>query len=337
MTHSARTLRRALAGAAAVSLIALSACSDADETASPSASPSVSASPSASGSASPSVSPSPAQSVSPSPDLSLVTVSDGETPEVTVPAPWGIASTQSKVLKPGGEQLLTESSVVTINYVGVNGTTGEIFDSSYERGEPATFPLQGVVPGFQKGLEGQAVGSRVLIGMPSEDGYPDGTPDGSIQAGDSIVFVVDILSANFDDATGETVAPAAGLPTVTMTDGKPEIAVPAGTAAPTTLTVQPLIKGPGAPVTAESTIQVRYRAWTYDGTLWQDAWQPQEGPVADLIAGWSEGLIGQTAGSRVLLVVPPDKAYPDGLPQATPSLAPGQTLIYVIDLLNVTG
>lgn len=337
MTHSARTLRRALAGAAAVSLIALSACSDADETASPSASPSVSASPSASGSASPSVSPSPAQSVSPSPDLSLVTVSDGETPEVTVPAPWGIASTQSKVLKPGGEQLLTESSVVTINYVGVNGTTGEIFDSSYERGEPATFPLQGVVPGFQKGLEGQAVGSRVLIGMPSEDGYPDGTPDGSIQAGDSIVFVVDILSANFDDATGETVAPAAGLPTVTMTDGKPEIAVPTGTAAPTTLTVQPLIKGPGAPVTAESTIQVRYRAWTYDGTLWQDAWQPQEGPVADLIAGWSEGLIGQTAGSRVLLVVPPDKGYPDGLPQATPSLAPGQTLIYVIDLLNVTG
>ncbi|OCL36750.1 hypothetical protein BCR15_13690 [Tessaracoccus lapidicaptus] len=275
--------------------------------------------------------------MSPSPDLSLVTVSDGETPEVTVPAPWGIASTQSKVLRPGGEQLLTESSVVTINYVGVNGTTAEIFDSSYERGEPATFPLQGVVPGFQKGLEGQAVGSRVLIGMPSEDGYPDGTPDGSIQAGDSIVFVVDILSANFDDATGETVAPAAGLPTLTMTDGKPEVAVPAGTAAPTTLTVQPLIKGPGAPVTAESTIQVRYRAWTYDGTLWQDAWQPQEGPVADLIAGWSEGLIGQTAGSRVLLVVPPDKAYPDGLPQATPSLAPGQTLIYVIDLLNVTG
>ena len=338
MTHSARTLRRALAGAAAVSLIALSACSDADETASPSASPSVSASPSASGSASPSVSPSPSQSVSPSPDLSLVTVSDGETPEVTVPAPWGIASTQSKVLKPGGEQLLTESSVVTINYVGVNGTTGEIFDSSYERGEPATFPLQGVVPGFQKGLEGQAVGSRVLIGMPSEDGYPEGTPDGSIAAGDSIVFVVDILSANFDDATGEAVTPAAGLPTVTMTDGKPELTVPAGVAAPAELTVQPLIKGPGAAITEASTIQVRYRAWTYaDGELWQDAWQPQEGPLANLIPGWTEGLVGQTGGSRVMLVVPPAKAYPDGLPQATPSLAPGQTLVYVIDILNVQG
>lgn len=320
---------------AAAALISLTACSGTDDTATQSASPSAST---PAVSSSPSPSPSPTRSVAPSSDLSLIKVSEAETPEVTVPAPWGINSTQAKVLKPGGDQKLTSSSVITIDYVGVNGTTGETFDSSYQRGEPATFSLEGVVAGFQKGLEGQAVGSRVLIAMPSEDGYPDGSPDGSIQPGDSIIFVVDILSANFDDATGETVTPAAGLPTVTMTDGKPELTVPAGAKAPGTLAVQPLIKGPGAAVIAESTIQVRYRAWTYaDGKLWQDAWQPQEGPVADLIPGWSEGLIGQTAGSRVLLVVPPDKAYPDGLPQATPSLAPGQTLVYVLDLLNVTG
>ena len=83
---------------------------------------------------------------------------------------------------------------------------------------------------------------------------------------------------------------------------------------------------------------MRYRAWTYtDGKLWQDAWEPQEGPLANLIAGWTEGLVGQTGGSRVMLVVPPAKAYPDGLPQATPTLAPGQTLVYVIDILNVQG
>ena len=328
-----RTLRHAVLATAAASLIALSACSGPEESASPSASPT-----SASPSASPSASASPAPSVTPSADLSLVEVSEDDTPVVTVPAPWGITSTQSKVLRPGGAQVLTPTSVVTLNYVGVNGTTGEIFDTSFDGGQPATFSLQQVVAGFQKGLEGQAVGSRVLIGMPSEDGYPEGTPDGSIAAGAAIVFVVDILSANFDDATGEAVTPAAGLPTVTMTDGKPELTVPAGVAAPAELTVQPLIKGPGAAITEASTIQVRYRAWTYaDGELWQDAWQPQEGPLANLIPGWTEGLVGQTGGSRVMLVVPPAKAYPDGLPQATPSLAPGQTLVYVIDILNVQG
>lgn len=332
MTLSSRTLRRALAGAAVASLISLTACSTPEDSTSASASAS-----SSSASASASASPSPSVSVSPSPDLSLIEVSDEDTPVVAVPAPWGIGSTQSEVLREGGDQLLTATSVVTINYVGVNGTTGEIFDSSYERGEPATFSLEGVVTGFQTGLEGQAVGSRVLIGMPSSDGYPDGTADGSISPGDSILFVVDVISANFDDATGETVTPADDLPTVTMTDGRPELTIPDGVGAPDGLVVQPLIEGPGAAATADSTIQVRYRAWTFDdGELWQDAWELQEGPLNTLIPGWTEGLDGQTAGSRVMLIVPPDMAYPDGLPDATPSLAAGQTLVYVIDILNVS-
>ncbi len=318
---------------AVASLVSLSACTSPEDSTSPSPSPAES-----SASASASASPSPSVSVSPSPDLSLIEVSDDDVPVVTVPAPWGIASTQSEVLRPGGDQLLTATSTVTLDYVGVNGTTGEIFDSSYDRGEPATFSLTGVVTGFQKGLEGQAVGSRVLIGMPSSDGYPDGTPDGSIQPGDSIIFVVDIISANFDDATGEAVEPAEGLPTVEMTDGKPEVTIPAGEAAPTDLVVQPLIEGPGTEVTADSTILVRYRAWTYDdGELWQDAWELQEGPLSTLIPGWTEGLLGQTAGSRVMLIIPPEMAYPDGAPQATPPLDAGETLVYVIDLLGVTG
>ncbi len=259
---------------------------------------------------------------------------------VTVAAPWGIASTQSKVLRPGGAQKLGETLRGHAQLRRRQRHHGrDLRQLLRARRARVTFPWTGSWPGFQKGLEGQAVGSRVLIGMPSEDGYPEGTPDGSIAAGDSIVFVVDILSANFDDATGEAVTPAAGLPTVTMTDGKPELDIPAGVAAPAELTVQPLIKGPGAgrhrgpPPSRCATA-----AWTYaDGKLSQDAWQPQEGPLANLIPGWTEGLVGQTGGSRVMLVVPPAKAYPDGLPQATPSLAPGQTLVYVIDILNVQG
>lgn len=338
--------RAALAAAAAASLL-LAACGGTDtdqeavpsptDTATASAAPSGSPDASASPEVSPSAEASPTQTVTPSEDLSAITVTEGDVPEIEVPAPWAITETTTQVLKEGqSDQKLTDTSVVTIHYLGVNGRNGETFDGSYERGEPAVFPLDGVIPGFAKGLSGQTVGSRVLIGMPPEDGYPEGTPDGGIQPGDSLLFVVDIISANFETATGEEVAPAEGLPTVTMTDGAPTIAIADGVAAPAELQVQPLIKGPGAEVTPDSTIQVQYRSWKYsDGELLEDAWRAQAGPLSGLIDGWKEGLVGQTAGSRVMLVVPPALAYPDGRPDATPALEAGETLVYVIDLLDV--
>ena len=278
----------------------------------------------------PSESASPVPSVTPSTDLSAITVSDTDQPEVTIPTPWAIDKTQSKVLREGGDQELTADSTATLNYVGLNGRTGEIFDSSYERGAPATFPLQGVVPGFAEGLTGQSVGSRVLIAMPSEQGYAEGNPDAGIEKGDSILFVVDIISANFEEASGEEVTPAEGLPTVTMTGDVPEISIPDDATKPTELVVQPLIKGTGAPVTETSSVQVKYRSWEWDtGTIVEDAWRPQQGPLSELIEGWKQGLVGQPTGSRVMLVVPPELAYPDG--KSDIELEAGKTLVYVID------
>ncbi len=274
-------------------------------------------------------------SITPATDLSAITVSDTDQPEVTIPTPWGIDKTQAKVLREGGEQKLAATSTVTLNYEGLNGRTGESFDSSYDRGAPATFQLQGVVPGFAQGLTGQAVGSRVLIAMPSEDGYADGNPNAGIEKGDSILFVVDIISANFEEATGEAVAPVAGLPTVTMTGDKPELAIPADATMPTELVVQPLIKGSGDAIDEHATIQVKYRSWDWKtGKIVEDAWQPQQGPLESLIPGWKQGLNGQTTGSRVMLVVPPELGYPDG--NKDMGIEPGQTLVYVIDLLYST-
>ncbi len=283
----------------------------------------------------PSDSASPSPAVSPSTDLSAITVSDTDQPEVTIPTPWAINETQSKVLREGGEQTLNADSTATLNYVGLNGRTGEIFDSSYERGAPATFPLQGVVPGFAEGLTGQSVGSRVLIAMPSEAGYAEGNPDAGIEKGDTILFVVDIISANYDEASGEEVAPADGLPVVSMTGDGPEITIPDGATKPAELVVQPLIEGTGSPVTETSSIQVKYRSWEWDtGAMVEDAWRPQQGPLADLIEGWKQGLVGQPVGSRVMLVVPPELAYPDGSPDI--ELEAGKTLVYVIDVLYAT-
>lgn len=334
--HSVRfsSITPRLAAAALISVLAvgMTACgTDAEPAPESSESITTSAAPSVE----PSDSASPVAEVTPSTDLSAITVSDTDQPEVTIPTPWGIDKTQSKVLREGGDQKLTADSTATLNYVGLNGRTGEIFDSSYEQGTPATFPLQNVVPGFAEGLTGQSVGSRVLIAMPSEAGYAQGNPSAGIEVGDSILFVVDIISANFDTAMGEDVAPAAGLPTVTMTDDAPVLTIPDGATKPTELVVQPLIKGTGDPVTAESSIQAKYRSWEWDsGKLLEDSWRPQQEQLSKLVPGWRDGLVGQTVGSRVMLIVPPELAYPNGSPEL--ELEPGKTLVYVIDLLYAT-
>ena len=139
----------------------------------------------------------PTESITPSENLDAITVSDADVPEVTVPAPWAISSTQTKVLRDSSNpQVVGEKARVTVNYVGVNGRTGAVFDSSFQRGQEAAFSLEKVVTGFKNGLAGQKVGSRVLIGMTGADGYPQGNPQAGIQAGDSLVFVVDIIASS---------------------------------------------------------------------------------------------------------------------------------------------
>ena len=129
--------------------------------ASPSAS--ASASPSASASASPSKA---AVKASDNLDAIKVTGAYGKSPKVSFKAPWAIDKTRTEVLSKGDGPAIKEGSMVTVDYYGVNGRTGKKFDDSFSRGEPATFSLAQVVPGFSKGLAGQKQGSRVLIAMP---------------------------------------------------------------------------------------------------------------------------------------------------------------------------
>ena len=72
--------------------------------------------------------------------------------------------------------MVAPTASVSVCYMGVDGRDGHVFDSSHERGTPVDFPLTGVVPGFQKAIAGQKVGSTVAVAMTSADGYPSGEP-----------------------------------------------------------------------------------------------------------------------------------------------------------------
>ena len=73
---------------------------------------------------------------------------------------------------------------------------GEVFDNSYDRGTPLTFQIGVgmVIKGWDDGLIGQRVGSRVLLSIPSDLGYgARGVPQAGIKGGDTLVFVTDIV------------------------------------------------------------------------------------------------------------------------------------------------
>jgi hypothetical protein len=121
---------------------------------------------------------------------------DTTAPRVTVTAPFSVTQTQVQTLHAGDGPVVAATAKVSVCYMGVNGRDGSVFDSSYERGAAVDFPLSGVVPGFQKAIAGQKVGSTVGVAMTSADGYPDGQPSAGIRPGDTLVFAIKVLSAS---------------------------------------------------------------------------------------------------------------------------------------------
>lgn len=121
---------------------------------------------------------------------------DTTAPRVDVEAPFSVAETQVHTLTAGDGPVVADTAMVSVCYMGVNGRDGTVFDNSYVGGAPVEFPLDGVVPGFQKAIAGQTVGSTVAVAMTSADGYPDGQPSAGIQPGDSLVFAIKILDSS---------------------------------------------------------------------------------------------------------------------------------------------
>ena len=100
----------------------------------------------------------------------------------------------TKDITVGTGAAIQASSTVTVQYVGVGGNTGKVFDSSWASGQPATFPLNGVIVGWQNGLFGAKVGARRILVIPGPMAYGMNPPTGSgIEPNETLVFVVDVV------------------------------------------------------------------------------------------------------------------------------------------------
>ena len=255
---SSRTSRIVAAVATSLALaVAVAACGDDPETA-----------PAASTSTSPSTS---TKSASPSATKStsgeqgaLPTVDGdfGETPTVDVPDSEPPSDLVVKVLNEGDGPDVKAGELIVVDYLGVRWDDGALFDSSFERG-PAGFSIGtgAVITGWDNGLVGVPVGSRVMLVVPPDQAYGDSPPGDPIQPGDTLVFVVDVLGSHAANATakGEP-APTEddSLPLVSITPKEPEIIIPAGDPSKRLISI-PVVIGDGPKVKAGQTIVAQYK------------------------------------------------------------------------------
>ncbi len=107
------------------------------------------------------------------------------------PAPTELKS-EDIVIGNGTEILPT--STLTVHCTLMQWSTGEILESSWTSGEPATFPLNGVITGWQQGLPGAKVGGSRLLVIPPSVGY--GPVAGHPLQAETLIFVVDIIAVS---------------------------------------------------------------------------------------------------------------------------------------------
>ena len=124
-----------------------------------------------------------------------VTGNAGEAPTITPPTGTAPTTLQTKDIIVGTGTEVLPTSTLTVHYTLMTWSNGKLIESSWSGGQPATFPLSGVIAGWQEGLPGAKVGGRRLLVIPADKGYgPNGS--GPIGPNETLIFVVDIIAVS---------------------------------------------------------------------------------------------------------------------------------------------
>jgi hypothetical protein len=275
--------------------------------------------------------------------LDLITVSGSldQVPTVDVYTPFHVESTEHREEVVGeGTPITTPNQLVVVDVALVSGATGEpLLATPYEGDLSLAYPVARWAeqfPAFEDGLMCATTGSRVTIAMAPGDFDAASLESIGVAADDSVIAIVDVrkvyrASADGDDQfnTGR------GLPTVVRApDGRPGIIVPDG-AAPEELAIETLIKGDGEVVTGDQPVRVHYTGVTWDEReVFDSSWdsEPASMTLDSVVPGFAAALEGQTVGSQVLVVIPPEQGYGD---QAQGAIPANSTLVFVIDILGL--
>ena len=263
-----------------------------------------------------------------------------EKPVVSFPSPLSAESIQSRVVIAGEGPVFTGRNLIEFEFAGYNGGNGQLIQqTSFDGTQTQTGAFgPGEVPNFCEALAGAKEGSRIVAIIPPDQAHSgEGVPALGVGAADAFIFVIDLKRVFLEKATGDSVAPEAGLPTVVTTpDGVPGVTIPSS-AAPTELRVAQLIRGAGELVEEGQKVTLHYSGFLWDSSeKFDSSWdsgeavqfQMQDGA---LIEGFLSAVIGQPVGSQVIAVIPPALGYGDA---GAGTIPPGATLVFVIDILG---
>ncbi len=261
-------------------------------------------------------------------------------PVVSFPSPLSAESIQSRVVIAGEGPVFTGRNLIEFEFAGYNGGNGQLIQqTSFDGTQTQTGAFgPGEVPNFCEALAGAKEGSRIVAIIPPDQAHSgEGVPALGVGAADAFIFVIDLKRVFLEKATGDSVAPEAGLPTVVTTPhGVPGVTIPSS-AAPTELRVAQLIRGAGEVVEEGQKVTLHYSGFLWDSSeKFDSSWdsgeavqfQMQDGA---LIEGFLSAVIGQPVGSQVIAVIPPALGYGDA---GAGTIPPGATLVFVIDILG---
>ena len=235
------------------------------------------------------------------------------------------------VLKKGdGKTSPGATDLVRVHYEG-RTAEGEKFDSSFDRGQPAMFRLNQVIPGWTIGLQKMHEGDEFLFYVPNKLAYGNSDRGPVIKAGDDLVFLVDLVSVmepkSTDSAAWTKYTPwNSALPEVKKTESGLEYVVLASG--------DP--KGE-SPVNGEDVVVYYEGRLAENGEMFDSAYQrgaPEIFPSDQLIPGWVEALSMMKPGDRWMLYIPSKLAYGE---RGTPGgpIPPNADLMFEVEMVDV--
>lgn len=252
----------------------------------------------------------------------------GEKPTISFKAPMTVSDGSYVVLQKGDGDVIEDGDRVCSQGIALNVKDGTELMDTWTKNTPdcsMVVDSSTLNSTYYNQIKGAKLNTTIGFGVNDEN-----------SSGYSYILAMTFVSKSKDytKATGEKVEDVpADLPKVTRAkNGKPSIDMN-GYKGSSELVVQPLIKGSGAKVKESGSVKVQYTGWLLDGTQFDSSWdkgQATEFALSDVVKGWSQGLAGQTVGSQVLLVVPPDLGYGD---KAQGSIPANSTLVFVVDIL----
>lgn len=273
-----------------------------------------------------------------------VTGDFGTKPTVDITTPTTATATERTVVIEGDGDQAVQGDKLNVEFTIYNGTDGKELSATDYAESPTQFTVDETkfLAGIAKTLDCSTVGSRVVGVIPPVDSWGDaGNTDLGVAATDTLVFVADVVSILPPvpaRADGVDQDPVDGFPTVTLAeDGTPSVTIPKADP-PKKLAIEVLKKGDGDKVAAGATVTVHYVGvnWT-TGETFDSSWgrgEPTDFATTAVIAGFGDGLVDQTVGSQVVIVIPPDQGYGE-TGNADAGIGADDTLVFVVDILAV--